>query len=127
MQPYNTKGKNIRFALMPLSFAIAGLTIYGILISLSKINGSNIKELLQTDSLMPLVVFLPGFFFGKVLGLMVCNCVAFVISPLRRAFEEEVTWTGRHDFTKTMKDLSKLLAIMGALTLIGSFIFLKFQ
>ncbi len=125
MQPYNRQGKKIRFAFVPFSFAIAGLTVYFVLILLSKINGTGLRELLQTDSLWPLVVFLPGFFFGKVLGLMMCNCFAYVVPPIRRIFEQEVAKTGRHDFTKAMKDLSKVLAILGALTILGSFVFLK--
>ncbi len=124
MQPHNVKGRNTRLALMPISWIVAFATLYCILVILSKINGSSIRALLQTETLWPLAVFLPGFFFGKVLGLIVINCLAFITPPLRRIFEEEVSKTGRHSFSKAMLDLSKAAILLGIITIIGSVIFL---
>ena len=127
MQTSNARGKRTRFVLMPISWAIAGVTVYHLMVILSKISGSSIKALFQTDLLWSLMVILPGFFFGKVLGLIIVHVIAFIIPPLRHAFEEEVSETGRHSFLKTMWDLIKLLALTGMVTLIGCYLFLQFK
>ena len=127
MQPYNEKGRKTRFALMPLSWVIAFGTVYCLMEILSRIKGSSIKSLLQTDSLWPLTVILPGLLFGKVLGLIIINLIAFLTPSLRRIFEEEVSETGRHGFTKAMRDLSRVLALLGIVTLIGAILFLQFR
>jgi hypothetical protein len=124
MQPYTEKGRKTRLALIPLSWIIAFATLYCLLSILSKINDSSIKGLLKTESLWPIVVFIPGFFFGKVLGLIIINCLAFVIPPLRRIFEEEVTQVGRHSFSKAILGLVKMSILLGIITIIGSVIFL---
>lgn len=124
MQPYNKKGRNTRLALMPISWVIAFATLYCLFYVLSKINGSSIKELIQTETLWPLVVFLPGFLFGIVVGLIFINCLAFITPPLRRIFQAEVSETGRHSFSKAMSGLFKAAAILGVITIIGTLIFL---
>jgi hypothetical protein len=72
-----------------------------------------------------LAVFLPGFLFGKVLGLMTINFIAFVAPSLRRIFEEEVSETGRHSFSQAMRGLGMASIILGIITLIASFILLQ--
>jgi hypothetical protein len=124
MQPYNKRGRKTRLALMPVSFAIAFVTVYCLLLVLSKIHGSGIKGLLQTETLWPLVIFLPGFLFGKVLGLITINCLAFITPPLRRIFEDEVSETGRHSFAKAMLDLVRAAILFGIVTFIGAIIFM---
>lgn len=127
MQPYNKKGKKTRLALMPISWAVAFVTVYCLMVILSKINSSSIKDLIQTETLWPLAVFLPGLMFGKVLGLISINLLAHATPPLRRIFEAEVSETGRHDFAKAMGGLIKILALLGIITIIGAFAFLQFK
>jgi hypothetical protein len=124
MQPYNEKGRKTRLALMPISWVIAFVTLYCLLIILSKIHGSGIKELFRTETLWPLVVFFPGFLFGKVLGLIIINFLAFITPPLHRIFEDEVSKTGRHSFSKAMLSLTKAAILLGIVTVIGAVIFL---
>lgn len=110
---------------MPISWAVAFATIYLLMVILANSNGSSIKGLFQTNSLWPLAVFFPGLLFGKVLGFIAINCLAYVTPPLRRIFEEEVSETGRPDFSKTMWGLAKASIILGIVTLIGSLVFLQ--
>ncbi|MBF0235809.1 MAG: hypothetical protein HQK65_22660 [Desulfamplus sp.] len=127
MQPSNKKGRKTRLALMPISWTIAFATVYCFMVILSKINGSSIKTLLQTETLWPLAVFLPGLMFGKVLGLISINLLAYATPPLRRIFEAEVSETGRYGFSKAMGGLIKTLVLFGIITLIGALVFLKFK
>lgn len=127
MQPNTEKGRRTRFALMPISWGVALATLYFIIVILAKINGSSIRSLLQTDTLWPLAVFLPGFFFGKVLGLIAANLIAYLTPPIRRIFEDEVAETGRHSFSLAMSGLIKALIILGLVTVIGAFVFLRFK
>jgi len=101
--------------------------VYLLFVLLSKISGTSIRTLLQTNTLWPLAVIFPSFLFGKVMGLITINLLAFATPSLRWTFEEEVSETGRHDFSKAMGDLSKALAIFGVITLIGAFAFLYFK
>lgn len=127
MQPYTNKGRRTRLLLMPISWIFAFVTLYFILVILSKIDGAPIKGLLQTDTLWPLAVFFPGFFFGKILGLMFVNILAYLTPPIRQIFESEVDETGRHSLSKAMSDLGKALILSGMVTVMGAFIFLKFK
>ena len=126
MQPSNAKGRTLRLAMMPLSWAVAFATVYLLFVTLASIEGVSIKGLLRSETLWPLIVFLPGLFFGKTLGLMTTNLIAYVTPPFRRTFEKEVSETGRHSFVQAMTGLAKVLAITGAATLIGAVVFLKF-
>lgn len=125
MQPYNQKGRKTRLALIPISWIVAFAILYLLMAVLAQINGSSIKALLQKDSYWILAVFIPGLLFGKVLGLITINFLAFVTPPLRRIFEEEVSETGRHGFLQAMKGLGKAALLLGVITLIGTIIFLK--
>jgi hypothetical protein len=127
MQPNTEKGRKTRLALMPISWGVALGTLYLIVVMLSKINGSSIKSLLQTDTLWPLVLLLPGFFFGKVLGLITANLIAYSIPPIRRIFEDEASGTGRNNFSLAMVGLLKALIISGFTTVIAAFAFLRFK
>jgi hypothetical protein len=129
MQPYNEKGRKIRLAMMPISWAIAIAiaTVYCLLVTISKIQGSSIKVLLQTETLWPLAIILPGLIFGKVIGLMAINLIAFLAPPLRRIFESEVSETGRHDFSKAMLDLSRISILFAVITFIGAIMFLQYN
>ncbi len=112
---------------MPVSWIIAVVTVYCLLLILSKISGSSITALLQTETLWPLAVFLPGLLFGKTLGLVTLNLLAYTIPPLRRIFEAEVAETGRHRFSEAMKGLARALAVLGTITFIGAFLFLRYR
>lgn len=112
---------------MPISWIVAFVTLYFILVILSIIDGSSIKGLLKTDTLWPLAVFLPGFFFGKILGLMIVNIFAYLTPPIRQIFESEIDETGRHSLSKAMNDLGKALILSGMVTVLGAFIFLQFK
>jgi hypothetical protein len=127
MQPNTEMGRKIRFALIPISWGVALAILYFLALILSKISGSSIKSLLQTDTLWPLAVFLPGFFFGKVLGLITANLISYSIPPIRRIFENEVSKTGRHNFSLAMAGLLKALIVLGVITAIGAFTFLRFK
>ncbi len=124
IHPRTVLAARIRLALMPVEFGIAGLTVYGLITMLSKISGLSYKELFSFDDLWPLVVFLPGFFFGLILGFISTNCLSFLVPPIRRVFESEISQTGRPGFGKAVKDLSKVLAVLGVVTIIGSLLFL---
>ncbi len=54
--------------------------------------------MLARDDLGPLVIFIPGFLFGKVFGFVIINFIAYCILGLRRIFEDESKKTGRDDF-----------------------------
>ena len=112
---------------MPISYFIAFATIYIMLICLAKIENSSIKGLLQTNNLWPLAIILPCFFFGKILGLMAINGIAYLIPPLRNVFEREVAETGRNDFLQAMKGLSIALAISLIITVLGAILFLQYK
>ena len=127
MQPSGARGRKTRLALMPLSWAIAALVVYALLLSLAKASGSTISALLHADDLWPLAVILPGLIFGKVLGLMVINLIAVCTPPLRRVFEDEEVQTGRHGFGKAMAGLARAAVILAAITALGSFLFLHYR
>ena len=113
--------------MMPISWAIAIVTIYCLLVILSKIDGSSIRDLLQRDTLLPLIIILPGLLFGKTIGLITMNLIAYVTPPLRQIFEAEVAETGRRDFSKAMSDLSRISLLLALITFIGAIIFLQFK
>ena len=127
MQPFTSQGRKLRLALMPISYFIAFATIYIMLICLAKIENSSIKGLLQTDNLWPLAIILPCFTFGKILGLMAINGIAYLIPHLRHAFENEVAETGRNNFFQAMKGLSIALAISLIITVLGAILFLQYK
>ncbi len=126
-QPSTSIGRKLRFAMMPISWIISILVVYGVFLILAAISSTTISGLLHTSSLWPLAVFLPAFFFGKVLGLIILNLVAHSIPAAKRVFESEVAETGRHSYSKAMKDLSKIAFITGAATLLGAGLFLFFR
>ena len=117
----------MRLALMPLSWAVAALVVYALLLSLAKTSGSSIRALLQADDLWPLAVILPGLILGKVLGLMTINLIAVCTPPLRRIFEDEEVQTGRHGFAKAMAGLARVAVVLAVVTAIGSFLFLRYR
>ncbi len=127
MQPSNARGRKTRFALTPISWVIAAVTVYILLVGLAKLSGSNLGTLLHTDSLWPLSVIVPGLILGKVLGLMAVNLIAFCTPPLRRVFEEEEVQTGRHGFGKAMSNLAKVAVLFALITALGAAIFLRYR
>lgn len=110
--------------MFPLSWGIAILVVCIVMRILAVISSIPVGELLRTDSLWPLVVLLPALFFGKVLGLMILNLVAFAIPAARKVFNTEASQTGRQSFRKAMKDLSIFAFITGLVTLLGATFFL---
>lgn len=124
MQPSNTSGRRLRFAMMPISWIIAFLVLYEVFAIIASLSSTTIRGLLQADSLCLLAVFLPAFFFGKVLGLMTLNLVAFSIPAARRIFDTEVSETGRHSFRKAMLDLSRIATVAGVVTILTAIFYL---
>jgi len=116
MQPSNTTGRTLRFAMMPISWIIAFLVVYAVFALVASLSSTTIRGLFQTDSFWPLALFLPAFFFGKILGLMTLNVVAFSIPAARRVFDAEVSETGRHSFRKAMEGLTRIATVLGLVT-----------
>jgi hypothetical protein len=127
MQPSNSLGRKMRLAMMPISWAVAILVVYAVFAMMAAFISATIGELLYATSLWPLVVFLPAVLFGKILGLMALNLVAYSIPAVRRIFDWEVAQTGRHPFSRAMKDLSKIALVAGGATVIGACLFLSYR
>lgn len=123
MQPSNSAGRKLRFLLLPISWIVAFVVVYGIFALIAAVSSTTVRGLLQTASFWPLVVFLPAFFFGKILGLMTLNLVAFSIPAARRIFDSEVAETGRHMFSKAMKDLARFALVTGLITALAAILF----
>lgn len=124
MQPSNTRGRTLRFAMLPISWLIAVLVVYYVFFLVSLITSTTIRELFQTTSYWPLVLFIPALFFGKALGLMTLNLVAYAIPPIRRIFNSEVKETGRHSFKKAMRDLSWITLATGGVTVLCAILYI---
>ncbi len=112
-------------ALLPLSWLVAFATAAGILLVVAMIRGVAIRQLLQTDSPWLLALILPSLAFGKVLGLILINLIAY-ITPLRRVFEKECRDTGRQDFSKAIFGLMRWALILFLVTVVGAVAFLSF-
>jgi hypothetical protein len=89
------------------------------------IRGSTIRQLLRTDTLWPLAIVLPALAFGKVLGLISTNLIAY-LTPLRRVFEQECRDTGRRDFATATFGLVRVALVLFVLTVVGAAVFLLF-
>lgn len=124
MQPSNASGRKLRFALMPLSWLVMFVVVYGVLLIAAKASSSDIRALVRDDTLWPLAMIFPALVFGKILGMMATNVLAYSIAPLRRIFESEVSATGRHGFVKAMRGLSLAAILMALLTVLGTILFL---
>lgn len=124
MPPSNSSGRKLRFAMLPLSWGIVILVVYLVMVLLSKISSTSISELLRTRSFWPLAVLLPAIAFGKVLGLMILNLIAYSIPAARRVFNAEVAQTSRPSFRKAMKDLAIFTLVTGLATILGAALFL---
>lgn len=127
MQPSTASGRKWRFTLMPISWIVALFVIFVVFWLTAVASSTDMRIMLHSGAMQPLVVALPALFFGKVLGLMVMNLVAYCIPTIRRTFELECSEIGRHSFTKSMSDLSKIAFVAGILTLLGSTVFIWTQ
>lgn len=124
MQPSSLSGRKARLTLLPFSWLVAFASVAGVLKIAAAIRGINIRQLLTTDTLWPLAIVLPAFFFGKVLGLITMNLIGY-FTPLRHTFERERRETGRHGFATAMTDLVRIVLVLFVLTVAGLVAFLS--
>ena len=124
VQLASAKGKKLRFALMPISWLVAIVTVILLLNVLAVIASTSPRALLQDRSLWPLAFLFPAIVFGKVLGFMGTNWLAYSVPSLRQTFEDEVRETGRRGFFRAMKGLAVSAVIAGLITVGGAAAFL---
>jgi len=125
MQPSSSTGRKARLALMPISWLVTFGVVVCVLMIVASIRGSTVAQLLRTHTLWPLAIILPALAFGKVLGLITINLVAYV-TPLRRMFEKEGRGTGRHGFASATFGLARVAFVLLVLTALGAVVFLSF-
>lgn len=124
MHPSSRSGRRLRLALIPVSWSVAFAVVFLILEAVARIRSATIREIVPTGTMRPLLVIIPSLFFGKALGLMISNALAYVIPQMRRVFEQECRETGRPGYAAANKALSKVAAACLLLTLLGLWIFL---
>jgi hypothetical protein len=112
--------------LLPVSWIVAAFVVLALLWLIAEIRHSTILHILKTDSLWPLAIFLPGFIFGKIVGLIASNFICYFTPPLRQIFENESKTVGRRDFSSSMKGLYLCASVTGAFTILGSTLYLVF-
>jgi hypothetical protein len=98
MEPRNTKGNTLRFAMLPISWVVAFCVAFVIVLAAAGLTGASVREFMRTKTLWPLIVIIPAFCFGKTLGLVCTNLIAFAFPPFRRVFDQECRETGRKGF-----------------------------
>lgn len=125
MEPRNTKGNTIRFALLPISWVVAFGIAFVVVLAAASLTGASVREFMRTKTLWPLVVIIPALCFGKTLGLICTNLIAFAVPPLRRVFDQECHDTGRKGFAVATVGLLKVMAVCGAITLLGVFVYVS--
>jgi hypothetical protein len=89
-----------------------------------RLRGVTVRQLLQTDTLWPLVIIFPALGFGKVLGLLSVNLIAYCTPP-RRVFEQECGKTGRRRFASATLALTRVAVGLLLLTVLGAVVFLS--
>lgn len=127
MQPSSARGNKLRFAMMPISWAVAFMVVWILMLILSAISGETVRGLLRSDSLWILCAILPCLILGKVLGLITINLIAFAMPPLRRVFDREASETGRHGFAEAMCGLARVAGVLSVLTVVGATLFLRYR
>ena len=125
MEPRNTKGNTLRFAMLPISWAVAFGTAFIIVLATAGLTGASVREFMRTKTLWPLVVIIPALCFGKTLGLVCTNLIAFAVPPLRRVFDQECRETGRKGFAVATVGLLKVTAVCGAITLLAVVVYVS--
>jgi hypothetical protein len=125
MQPSSSTGRKARLALLPFSWLVALAVVAGVLQIVARIRGGSITQLLRTDTLWPLAIILPALLFGKVVGLISMNLIAY-FSPLRRVFERECEGTSRHSFAAATAGLARFALGLFLLTVAGAVVFVLF-
>jgi hypothetical protein len=125
MEPRTKKGNTLRFAMLPVSWAVAFGVAFAIVLATASLTGASVQEFMRTRTLWPLVVIIPALCFGKTLGLVCTNVITFVIPPFRRVFDEECRETGRKGFAVATVGLLKVTAICGAITLLGVVVYVR--
>jgi hypothetical protein len=101
-------------------------TVAGVLLIVAAIRGVTVRQLLRTDTLWPLAIILPALGFGKVLGLISVNLIAYC-TPLWRLFEQECHQTGRSGFASATRALTRVAVVLLLLTVLGAAVFLSFN
>ena len=117
MEPRNKKGNALRFVMLPLSWVVAFGMAFVVVPVVAGLTGMSALEFLRTRTLWPLVVIIPALCFGKTLGLVCANLIAFAVPSLRRVFEQECRETGRKGFAVATAGLLKVMAVFGVVLL----------
>ncbi len=112
---------------MPISWLVAIVVVILLLNVVAVIASTSPKALLQDRSLWPLAFLFPAIVFGKLLGWLVTNAIAYGVPSLRRVFEDEVRETGRRGFSQAMGTLVWMASIAGLITIVGGAVFLLAQ
>lgn len=94
---------------------------------LSTITGDTILDILRSESLLSLIVLLPSFLLGIVIGFIAINLLAFITPPIRQVFEQESTETGRQGFSEATKGLTQIALILILITLAGSMLYVRYK
>ena len=127
MEPRNTKGNMLRFAMLPISWVIAVGMAFVIVLAAASLTGISVRDFMRTRTLWPLVVIIPALCFGKAFGLVCANLVAFAAPPLRRVFDQECRETERKGFAVATARLIKVTAVCGVVALIAVVVYVSFH
>lgn len=125
MQPSTKQGRNLRLSLLPLSWVVAGLTVYLVLLAVAAATHSTVRGVMRTGSYWMLAVILPAFLFGKCFGLVALNLLARAMPAFRRTFERESAGTGRPGFARATSQLLWASLVLGLFTVIGGVSFVR--
>lgn len=126
VQPSSSSGRNLRFALLPLSWLVALLVVWLILALTAALQGTTIRPMLHHANHWIIALFFPAILFGNTLGLIAINLLSYVTPPLRRVFDRECKDTGRHGFVRSILDLTRFALVYLAATIVGGVIYFIF-
>lgn len=101
--------------------------LFVVILMTANLEGTSLREFLQTSSVWPLVIIIPALCFGKTLGLICINLLAFAVPPLRRIFDQECRETGRNGFAVATTGLLKVMAACGVVTVMAVMLFVRFH
>ena len=122
--PFTKSGRRLRLCLLPVSWIVAALILWGLLGFVAFLRHVSIQDILTTQTLWPLVLILPGFAFGKILGFMTANGMAHSLPRVRRIFEAECRTTGRDNYSRSMRYLRAGALVAGGCVVLGVIVFL---
>lgn len=113
--------------MLPLSWVVAFGVAFFIVLAVASLTGISVRDFMRAKTLWPLVVIIPALCFGKTLGLVCANLIAFAIPPLRRVFDQECRETERKGFAAATAGLIKVTALCGVVTLMAIVVYVRFH